>query len=262
MTFWSQFKRIHENDSLDIEDKFQYLIQATVPGSTARDLVESFPPTSDNYSKAIGSLKSRFGRKDFLIEVYVREFLKMLLSKSTANQYMLKLSCLYDKIETQSRALETLGITTDVCAAMLYPLVESCLAEDLLRVRHRSLKFSISFDATLKDRLNNLIEFLKGEVENKERIKLAMEGFGMCAKDNKGRRFNSVSKEALVPTAASLVNVQSRKCVFVKPVIIKVSFVQELIKCQLMKNRNCCQKKMLVSVVLKLDILAEDVMPS
>jgi len=36
----------------------------------------------------------------------------------------MSLMSIYDKLETQLRALETLGVTTDMCAAMLFPLVE------------------------------------------------------------------------------------------------------------------------------------------
>ncbi|GFX61625.1 integrase catalytic domain-containing protein [Trichonephila clavipes] len=44
---------------------------------------------------------------------------------------------LYDNLEQQIRALATLGVTTDKCACLLYPLVESCIPEDLLRVFQR-----------------------------------------------------------------------------------------------------------------------------
>ncbi|XP_054286102.1 uncharacterized protein LOC129002380 [Macrosteles quadrilineatus] len=51
-----------------------------------------------------------------------------------------KLCRLYDKLETQLRALKTLGVTSDKYASMLYPLVESALPEETLRAweRHRS----------------------------------------------------------------------------------------------------------------------------
>ena len=73
LSFWSQFKKIHEDDDIEPEDKFQYLIQATERDSLARELVESFPATADNYPKVIRSLQTRFGRDDLLVEVYVRD---------------------------------------------------------------------------------------------------------------------------------------------------------------------------------------------
>ncbi|GBN84247.1 hypothetical protein AVEN_110067-1 [Araneus ventricosus] len=59
--FWRQFSRIHEDEEVPSEDKSQYLIQAITHGTRAASLIESFPPTAQNYPKAIESLKERFG---------------------------------------------------------------------------------------------------------------------------------------------------------------------------------------------------------
>lgn len=130
--FWSQLKEIHDDKSLSTEVKFQYLIQATVEESDARKVVSSFPPTGANYHKAIDHLKSRFGKDKVLIEVYVRDLLALVLSNANGHQ-KLPLEKLYDELETQLRALESLGVTSNNYAAMLYPLVESALSEDVLR---------------------------------------------------------------------------------------------------------------------------------
>ena len=53
-----------------------------VKDSRAFEVVNSFPLTADNYEKAIHSLESRFGQKDLLIEYYVHELLKLILSKN------------------------------------------------------------------------------------------------------------------------------------------------------------------------------------
>jgi hypothetical protein len=119
LPFWSTFKKIHEDAALTREDKFHYLIQSTVKDSRAYEVVNSFPLTANNYEKAIQSLESRFGKKDLLIEFYVRELLKLVLNKNKK----VSLMTIYDKLETHMRALETLGVTTDMCAAMLFPLV-------------------------------------------------------------------------------------------------------------------------------------------
>ncbi|GBO38662.1 hypothetical protein AVEN_166485-1, partial [Araneus ventricosus] len=80
LPFWSQFEHVDKDDDIAPENKFQYLVQATVVGSRAREVVESFPPTGENYVKAVDSLKARFGREDLLVEVYVRELLKLIIS--------------------------------------------------------------------------------------------------------------------------------------------------------------------------------------
>ncbi|GFV21239.1 DUF1758 domain-containing protein [Trichonephila clavipes] len=52
LTFWSQCKRIHEDESLPNEEKFQYML-------------------ADNYPKAITQLQEHFGREDLLVLIYV-----------------------------------------------------------------------------------------------------------------------------------------------------------------------------------------------
>ncbi|CAG9824352.1 unnamed protein product [Phaedon cochleariae] len=126
LQFWSLFKRIHGDEDIEADEKFQYLLQAITRNSKPRQLIECYTPTGENYSKAIGSLRSRFGREDLLIEYYVRELLKLVLP-NLANKT--NLASLYDEMDAQLRALDTLGVTTDTCSAMLYPLLESSRPE-------------------------------------------------------------------------------------------------------------------------------------
>lgn len=141
-------------------------MQSTVKDSRAFEVVNSFPLTGDNYEKAIQSLESRFGKKDLLIEFYVRELLKLVLNKNRD----VSLMSIYDKLETHIRALETLGVTIDMCAAMLFPLVESSLPEETLRIWQRAMtQLTPQADMpvaniTAKDRLTNLMVFLGREV--------------------------------------------------------------------------------------------------
>lgn len=97
-----------------------------IKDTRASDLVNSFSSTAENYSKAVESLKNRFDTEDLLVEVYVRELLKLVLNRTKSDS----LSGMYDKLETQLQALEFLGVTTEMCSAMLYPLVESSLPEE------------------------------------------------------------------------------------------------------------------------------------
>ncbi|UYV62870.1 hypothetical protein LAZ67_2002193 [Cordylochernes scorpioides] len=57
ITFWSQFSTIDRDPQMPPETKFQYLFQATAENSEAREAVESFPPSADNYPKAIEYIK-------------------------------------------------------------------------------------------------------------------------------------------------------------------------------------------------------------
>ncbi|KAJ8968554.1 hypothetical protein NQ317_001752 [Molorchus minor] len=213
LAFWAQFKKIDEDASIDNSDKIEYLIQATVSGSRARQLVESFPAVGDNYAKIIECMKARFGRDDLQIEVYVRELLRLVL-KNAMTPSKLEICKLYDQIETQLRALDTLGITSDKYAAMLYPLIESCLPQELLRIWQRST-FSSSASSSPPSEIGST-----QSVENEQRISLACEGFGLAenysnmkSKSNDEQSKKKPAKHSPT-TAAGLVNTDNAKCIF------------------------------------------------
>ena len=51
LQFWSLFKKIHVDNSICKEDKFQYLLQTMVPGLRAAELVRSYPPMDEIMEK-------------------------------------------------------------------------------------------------------------------------------------------------------------------------------------------------------------------
>lgn len=227
LPFWSQFRKVHEDPDIDCNDKIEYLIQATVPGSRARLLVESFPTIKENYPKIIDSLQSRFGREDLQVEVYVRGLLQLIINNATSSDNI-DVCSLYDGLETQIRALETLGITTSGYSAVLFPLIESCLPEDLLRVWQRSFigsgnqaEFSDVESVSLEAKLKHLLHFLRNEVNNEQRIVLAAQGFGLRNGTSNSFQVSSAKTCSPQPSASALL-VQSQnkepqgssKCIF------------------------------------------------
>ncbi|GFW85164.1 DUF1758 domain-containing protein [Trichonephila clavipes] len=138
LAFWSQFKKIHDDSSIAEEDKMQYLLQSVEPHSKAERLVLSFPATAANNSKAIEQLKERFGRDDFLVQIYVRDLLGLVMKHAVKGRYKTDLTYLYDKLEGKLRALESLGRTQEKCGDFLIPLVESCHSEETLLAWERS----------------------------------------------------------------------------------------------------------------------------
>lgn len=213
--FWGQFRKIHEDTEIDAEDKYQYLLQATEVDSPARELVESFPPSKANYALAIDQLKTRFAKDEFLIEVYVRELLGLVLKQAMDTTGM-SLSSLYDKLETQLRALESLGVTKEKYAAMLFPLVESALPNDILKVweRYRSANKNKTiinsstgnFNDIINgsDNLSLLLDFLRNEVESEKRINLAQSSFSKESSENKWTVCTRMNNESKLYTAAAL----------------------------------------------------------
>ncbi|XP_054713053.1 uncharacterized protein LOC129222563 [Uloborus diversus] len=220
--FWSQFQRIHSDSELAEEDKFQYLLQCISPGSRAREVIESFPPTVENYGKAIDALKSRFGREELLIEYYVRELLYLVVKNATEKRRNFDVAKLYDKLESHLRSLESLGLTSEKYESIMFPLVESCIPEDVLRVLLRNPTQAYEENeasGSYGSKLRNLLSFLKREVEGEERLQLARNGFDGTRERWKLKK--AQNDEEVIPTASTLVSSdQSKrqsswdKCVF------------------------------------------------
>lgn len=139
---------------------------------------------AENDDEVIASLKAPYRCDDLQIEVYVRELLQLVLQnaiKEGQNGPVEPLLSLYDKLESHLRSLESFGVTMDKCAAMLLPLVESSLPEELLRVWRRSTVGATQSDQSTpesfsKDRLTRLFKFFDGGVQNELRISMAVKG--------------------------------------------------------------------------------------
>ncbi|UYV61538.1 hypothetical protein LAZ67_1005212, partial [Cordylochernes scorpioides] len=139
LQFWSAFQSVHDDDSISACVKFQYLQNCMIKGSVSEEIVSSFPNSAANYPLTISTLKERFGREDMLVEVYLRDLIAIILENAYGRNTT-SFSTLYIRLSLQLRALGSLGVTTDKCAAILYPMVESALPEDLFvaweRTRH------------------------------------------------------------------------------------------------------------------------------
>ncbi|GFW02745.1 uncharacterized protein TNCV_5028271 [Trichonephila clavipes] len=61
-----QFKKIHEDESLPNEDKFQYLLQAVVSNSKAARLSRGFPQERKTIQKQYPNCKNVSGEKIYL----------------------------------------------------------------------------------------------------------------------------------------------------------------------------------------------------
>ncbi|GFY19653.1 uncharacterized protein TNCV_4648251 [Trichonephila clavipes] len=117
----------------------------------------------------------------------------MLLKKSK-----LSITQLYDKLKSHLRSLESIGMTYDNYSAMLFPLVESCVPEDILRVWLRN---SVSEEKSYIARLTQLLNFLRAEVEGEERITLAKSGINQS---DSYRKIHKDKEEIIIPTASNL----------------------------------------------------------
>ncbi|UYV79227.1 hypothetical protein LAZ67_17001648 [Cordylochernes scorpioides] len=166
LQFWSAFQSVHDDDSISACVKFQYLQNCMIKGSVSEEIVSSFPNSAANYPLAISTLKERFGREDMLVEVYVRDLIAIILENAHGRNTT-SFSTVYVRLSSQLRALGSLGVTTDKCAAILYPMVESALPEDLFvaweRTRHHHKPDEDGKHNSSEALLEELMEFLKHE---------------------------------------------------------------------------------------------------
>ncbi|GBO40560.1 hypothetical protein AVEN_251017-1 [Araneus ventricosus] len=206
LTFWRQFRKIHEDSSIPNEDKFQYLLQAVVPKSKAARVVESFPETADNYQKAISQLQERFGRNNLLVQIYVRDLLSMVMKNAATGRSKTDLPALYDELEAKIRALESLGRTQEKYGDFLSPLVEFCLPEEVLVAWERSRNHSLT---ETKESLEQLMNFLRQEVKGEEMVNLARTGFASNQSSRRKELHNDHVKQSESTTASALVSLQT-----------------------------------------------------
>jgi Protein of unknown function (DUF1759) len=83
ISFWSQFRKIHEDAELHDSDKFQYLVQSMVSGTRTRKSVTSYPQSTAYYLFVVKALKDRFGDRILLTEAYVKYLLKLVIRNTS-----------------------------------------------------------------------------------------------------------------------------------------------------------------------------------
>ncbi|CAL8096909.1 unnamed protein product [Orchesella dallaii] len=157
---------------------------AVQEGTEAKELINSYPQTAENYPRAVEALIDRYGRDDLQLQFYVRELLTLVITNVT-NKDKLPLSTLQLKLESHLRSLATLKLDQADPATWLFPLVESSLAEDTLRAWQRSplSKFDGSTTTPTKTRLELLMDFLQSEVRTEQQISLAQSAFQSAPKE-------------------------------------------------------------------------------
>ena len=126
--FWADFQHVDENKNMDGSLKLNYLRSSLVVGSEPYEMIKAYPSTNDNYGLAVDALKKRYGNTDVLLQVYIRELLKLVIS-NVSNREKLPVGTLYNQVDSHLRALKSLNLDKADPATWLYPLVESCLPQ-------------------------------------------------------------------------------------------------------------------------------------
>ena len=109
---------VHTKENLSSVEKFTYL-KGYLSG-TALQAIEGFPLTSENYTEALKLLNNRYGNPQLVISSHMNNLIK-LDKVSGAN--VKELRHLYDKIESNVRALNSVGINSDYFDPLLIPII-------------------------------------------------------------------------------------------------------------------------------------------
>ncbi|XP_040064146.1 uncharacterized protein LOC120838345 [Ixodes scapularis] len=161
--FWDQFDAtINQNVSLSEIDKFKYLKSyLTAKAATA---IEGLQLTGENYTVALDLLKTRFGKKELIVEEHMS---RLLAVRTVSNSHNVeKLRLLYDEVETGVRSLEALGVSSNTYGTLLLTVLRKAVPSDLELEYHR--KTTPEATNEVND-LKQFLNFLKSEIESRER---------------------------------------------------------------------------------------------
>ncbi|CAL8100780.1 unnamed protein product [Orchesella dallaii] len=217
--FWAQFQKIHDDTQMNGSDKYWYLLQSLEPKTDAYEIVTGYPASNENYEIVIDALKKQYGNEDLLLQVYIREILSLVISNVNSKE-KLPMKNLFLKLDSNLRALTTLNLANADPATWLFPLVESCLPEQILYNWQRSplSSYDGSADEPPKTRLDTLMSFVEREVEIRQRIELtrafATQQRGEPSEKRAMLKDKKIEERKRVPTLSSFHNAESRKCVF------------------------------------------------
>ncbi|UYV73591.1 hypothetical protein LAZ67_11000002 [Cordylochernes scorpioides] len=171
-------------------------------------------PCDDKMSQSSTSdVKRQIKLPKFELEKYtVRKLLKLVIASARSEKRTL--AQLHDDLVAHLHSLGSLGVDTKSGGgAFLYPLVESSLPLELIKIWQRSrtpfkerdyskIEEGIEHSgAKAFDKLEGLIEFLKQEVKNAESISFVAEGFEPSLPLKQGKRENNPPK---IHTASAL----------------------------------------------------------
>ncbi|UYV77268.1 hypothetical protein LAZ67_15000295, partial [Cordylochernes scorpioides] len=212
LTFWAQFEKIHLDIRLKDSDKFYYLLQSLSVDTEAYKIVSIYPLTEENYSKAIDALRRRYANPDLLLQVYVRELLKLVID-SASGKKRLSFHELYYRIQSYLGSLKSLNLERASPDTWLYPLVESCLSDELLLAWQRRSQF-VKLDVEHQTRLDQLMDFLEREILIQQNIQLAKGGFQSPETSDQERRKGFYKKKNNIPTVTGLQQMELGGCIF------------------------------------------------
>ena len=109
---------VHNNDNISNIEKFTYL--RTYLDNSALQATERFPLTNENYTAAWQLLDERYGNEQLIIYYHMNNLIKLDPIIQPSGKEMRKLR---DTIESNVRALRSLGINYEYFRPLLVPII-------------------------------------------------------------------------------------------------------------------------------------------
>ena len=106
---------VHKNERISNAEKFTYLL-----GYLEKAPTTNFPLTKDTYIQPWEFLKERYGNPQLVISTHMNELIKL---NKVSGLNVTELRELYDRIESNVRALKTVGIQQEHFGSLLIPII-------------------------------------------------------------------------------------------------------------------------------------------
>ena len=154
---------IDNNTDLENVQKLNYL-KSYLYGNAAR-AIDGFQATNENYEKAVRQLEERFGDRQVIVSGHMNKFKEIKPVQNITDINGLRE--LFDKLETNVRSLEAIGVQTETYEAILTPEILKKLPEELRILITR--KLPDSWD------LRSLLNIFREELQVREKCRFALE---------------------------------------------------------------------------------------
>ena len=169
----------------------------------AANSISGFELTRENYKEACSILEDRFGRPELIIMHHMEDLLQLIPVRSSGEVRQLR--AVYDKIETNVRSLQGLGIKSDQYGVILVSIILSKVPEDIRLIITRQFEEkSWTFEILLKA--------FKNELEARERC--AEVGKKEEKHSNYKRQENGGIHNSNGTTKSLIVHEENIKCTF------------------------------------------------
>ena len=158
--FWDNFEAVVDTSDLPLVSKFTYL-QSLLEGE-ARRTIEGLALSKSNYITACQLLKDRYGRRERIVFAHIQGLLNMGTLGQERSASTSELRKLQEELLAHIRSLEVWEIMGKNYGVVLTPVILSRLPSDI------RLEWARSGEGK-EDDLDFLLQFLKQEIERRER---------------------------------------------------------------------------------------------